>query len=340
MAGADVLTVLDYDFMRRALLAALMVGTVAPLVGVFVVQRRLSLIGDGIGHVALAGVAVGLLTGGSPTWAALVAAVLAAVALELVRASGRTSGDLALAMLFYAGIAAGVVLVSLSPEGSAANLVAYLFGSITTTTASDLALFAGLAVLVVLSVAVLGRTLYAVSDDEEFARASGLPVLAVNLVLSVLVAATVVLSMRVVGLLLISALMVVPVALAQLVARSFAQTVVVASITGVVVSLAGTTLSFYADTPSGGTIVLLAVLGFVVTAAGTLGVGRARAWRHRHRHSTPELHGDHVHHGEHVHGEAGCEHTPVLHRGHVDYVHDGHRHAPRLTRHGVGYDEH
>lgn len=334
-----MLAVLDYDFMRRALLAALMVGTVAPAVGVFVVQRRLSLIGDGIGHVALAGVAVGLLTGGSPTWVALMAAVLAAVALELVRASGRTSGDLALAMLFYSGIAAGVVLVSLSPEGSAANLVAYLFGSITTTTGADLLLFAGLAVLVLASVAVLGRTLYAVSDDEEFARASGLPVLAVNVVLGVLVAATVVLSMRVVGLLLISALMVVPVALAQLVARSFAQTVVLACATGLVASLAGTTISFYADTPSGGTIVLLTVVAFVVTALTSAVLNRVRSALNRRRH-LEEGHGDHVHHGEHVHGEAGCNHPAVLHRGHVDYVHDGHRHAPRLTRHGVGYDEH
>lgn len=335
-----MLALLEYDFMRRALMAALMVGTVAPLVGVFVVQRRLSLIGDGIGHVALAGVAVGLLTGGSPTWVALVAAVLAAVVLELVRASGRTTGDLALAMLFYAGIAAGVVLVSLSPEGSAANLVQYLFGSITTTTSADLALFAGLAVLVVVSVAVLGRAMYAVSDDEEFARASGLPVLAVNLVLSVLVAATVVLSMRVVGLLLISALMVVPVALGQLVARSFAQTVAVACATGVTASVVGTALSFYADTPSGGTIVLLAVAAFALTAAATVGAARVRALQHRRRHGTPDQHGDHVHHGEHVHGEDGCEHPVVVHRDHVDYVHDGHRHAPRLTRHGVGYDEH
>jgi len=334
-----VLALLDYDFMRRALLAALMVGTVAPAVGVFVVQRRLSLIGDGIGHVALAGVAVGLITGSSPTWVALAAAVLAAVALELVRASGRTSGDLALAMLFYAGIAAGVVLVSLSPDGSAANLVAYLFGSITTTTGDDLLLFAGLAVLVLMTVAVLGRTLYAVSDDEEFARASGLPVLAVNVVLSVLVAATVVLSMRVVGLLLISALMVVPVALAQLVARSFAQTVAVACATGLVASLAGTTISFYADTPSGGTIVLLTVVAFVMTAVTSLVLTRVRSALNRRRHHD-DVHGDHVHHGEHVHGEADCDHPAVLHRDHVDYVHDGHRHAPRLTRHGVGYDEH
>ncbi|WP_336923599.1 metal ABC transporter permease [Aquipuribacter sp. SD81] len=336
-----MLSLLDYDFMRRALVAAVLVGGVAPTVGVFVVQRRLSLIGDGIGHVALAGVAVALLTGGSPTWVALVAAVLAAVALELVRATGRTSGDLALAMLFYAGIAAGVVLVSLSPDGSAANLVAYLFGSITTTTTADLALFAGLAAVVAVAVLVLGRTLYAVSDDEEFARASGLPVLAVNVVLAVLVAATVVLSMRVVGLLLISALMVVPVALAQLVARSFAQTVVVAVATGLLASLTGTAVSFYADTPSGGTIVLLAVGAFAVVALVTAGTAAVRARVNRARHGRDGAgHDDHVHHDEHVHGGPGCEHEAVPHRDHVDYLHDGHRHAPRLTHHGVGYDEH
>ncbi len=332
-----MLSLLDYDFMRRALLAALMVGAVAPLVGVFVVQRRLSLIGDGIGHVALAGVAVGLLTGGSPTWVALAAAVLAAVGLELVRATGRTSGDLALAMFFYAGIAGGVVLVALAPEGSAANLVAYLFGSITTTTGADLVLFAGLAVLVVVTVALLGRTLYAVCDDEEFARASGLPVLAVNIVLSVLVAATVVLSMRVVGLLLISALMVVPVALAQLVARSFAQTVVLACCTGLVASLVGTTVSFYADTPSGGTIVLLTVAAFLLTALATLGLRRTRALLRRRRHLSSERHDED---DQQVPGEADGEHPAIPHVDHVDYVHDGRHHAPRFTPHGVGHDEH
>lgn len=331
-----MLAILDYDFMRRALLAALLVGATAPAVGVFVVQRRLSLIGDGIGHVALAGVAVGLLTGGSPTWIALAAAVVAAVGLELVRSSGRTSGDLALAMLFYSGIAGGVVLVSLSSGGTAANLVAYLFGSITTTTTADLGLFAGLAVIIVVAVAALGRTLYAVSDDEEFARAAGLPVLAVNILLSVLVAATVVLSMRVVGLLLISALMVVPVALAQLVARSFAQTLAVACSVGLVASVLGTITSFYADTPSGGTIVLLAVAAFLAIAVGNVVVHRVRAVVRRRRHLRE--HGGK--HETHVHGRSDCEHPAIPHGDHVDYFHDGHRHAPRLTPGGVDYDEH
>ena len=139
---------LSLDFMRQALIAAVLVGIAAPLVGVFLVQRRLSLIGDGMGHVALAGVAVGVLTGQAPVLTALVAAVAAAVAIELIRGRGRTSGDIALAVMFYGGIAAGVVIIAKSPSSSPANLTAYLFGAITTADQRDLWVFAGLALVV------------------------------------------------------------------------------------------------------------------------------------------------------------------------------------------------
>ena len=141
--------ILTYDFMQRALLAALLVGLAAPMVGVFLVQRRLSLIGDGMGHVALAGVAVGVITNRAPVLTALVFAVLAAVGIELVRARGRTSGDVALAVMFYGGIALGVVVFGMSQSGAPSNLDSYLFGAITTTTPTDLVEFARLAVVVV-----------------------------------------------------------------------------------------------------------------------------------------------------------------------------------------------
>ncbi len=135
--------------------------------------------------------------------------------------------------------------------------------------------------------------------------------------------------------------MVVPVALAQLVARSFAQTVLVACVTGLVASALWDHGLLLRRHPVGRARSCCSRwLAFGVTALGTVGLARVRAARHRRRHGTPEQHGDHVHHGEHVHGEDGCEHPVVRHHGHVDYVHDGHRHAPRLTRHGVGYDEH
>jgi zinc transport system permease protein len=260
---------LHYAFMQRALLASVLIGLAAPSVGVYLVQRRLSLIGDGLGHVALAGVAVGVLTSTSPVWTALVAAVAGAVSIELVRTRGRTSGDVALAVLFYGGIAAGVVLISKAPGGTPTNLNAYLFGAITTTSRSDLVVFVVLSAIVLLVTHGLGRYLFAVSNDEEYATASGLPVLPLNLLLAVMTAVTVVVSMRVVGLLLISALMIVPIATAQLVAGSFRATVAIGTLIGVVVAVAGVSTSFYQDTPSGGTIVLFAVGLFALVAAGT-----------------------------------------------------------------------
>jgi zinc transport system permease protein len=270
-----MLDLLHYDFMQRALLASLLVGLTAPTVGIYLVQRRLALIGDGMGHVALTGVAVGLLTGTAPVLTALVAAVLAAVVIELLRAGGRASADVLLAVVFYGGIAGGVVLIGLSDDGSASNLNAYLFGAITTTSPGDLVAFAVLAVVVLLVSVGLAPRLFALSNDEEYARASGMSVTGLNLVLAVLTAATVVISMRVVGLLLISALMIVPNAVSQQVARSFRGSLIVATVVGVVVSVTGTTASYYLETPSGGTIVLLAVGVFGLAALGATAVRAA-----------------------------------------------------------------
>lgn len=261
-----MLEMLQYDFMQRAFLAALLVGLAAPMVGIFLLQRRLALIGDGMGHVALAGVAVGVFTNTEPILTALLMAVGAAVAIELVRARGRTSGDVALAVTFYGGIAFGVVLISRAGGDSPANLDSYLFGAITTTSPQDVRVFAVLAVVIVALTWILRPRLFAVAGDEEFARASGMPVLALNLTLAVLTAVTVVVSMRVIGLLLISALMIVPNAAAQLLTRGFASALRLAVLIGVTCSVGGVLVSYEADTPSGGTIVLLTVAVFLLAA--------------------------------------------------------------------------
>ena len=315
---------LDLDFMRNALLAALLIGLAAPLVGTFLVQRRLSLIGDGLGHVALAGVAVGVLLDRQPILTALLAAVAAGVVVELIRARGRTSGDVALAVIFYGGIAAGVVIINRVDGSQTSNLTGYLFGAITTTSPADLVVFGVLCAVIVTVTVVLRQRLFAVAGDEEYARASGLPVMALNLTLAALTAVTVVVAMRVVGLLLISALMIVPNAAAQQVARSFRSASWWAVLFGVASSVGGVVLSFYADTAAGGTIVLLAIALFLLTAAGAAGVRAVRASRHRVTERHPHEHGP------------GCGHLAVRHGDHVDYLHDGHRHAP----HGGHYDEH
>ena len=259
----------DYAFMQRALVAALLIGLAAPSVGIYLVQRRLSLIGDGLGHVALTGVAIGLVTSTSPVLTALAAAVVGGVVVELIRARGRTNGDLALAIIFYGGIAGGVVIVSQAPPGTSVNLDSYLFGAITTTSSGDVTVFAVLTACVLLALHGFGRHLFVVGGDEEYARASGLPVLRLNLLLAVVTSVTVVVSMRVVGLLLISALMVVPIATAQLLTRSFRGTLLVGTVLGVVAAVGGVAVSYHADTPSGGTIVLLAIAAFALVAAAT-----------------------------------------------------------------------
>ena len=270
------MSMLDYDFMQRALIAALLVGLAAPAVGVFLVQRRLALMGDGIGHVALTGVALGFLLGTAPVLTAVVVATIGAVVIELVRQQGRTSGDVALALMFYGGIAGGVLLISLSEGGSNANLLAYLFGSLTAVSPADLAVITVLSGLLLLTLLLLGREMFAVCHDEEFARVAGLPVRALNVLLAVMAAVTVTVAMRVVGLLLISALMVVPVATAQQLVRGFRATVLLALALGVAASLGGVTGSWYAGTAPGAMIVVVALGGFAVAAVAGAVLRRSR----------------------------------------------------------------
>jgi len=267
---------LTLDFMQRALLAALLVGLAAPAVGVFLVQRRLALMGDGIGHIALTGVALGFLLGTAPVLTAVVVAVIGAVAVELVRQQGRTSGDVALALMFYGGIAGGVLLIGLSDEGSGATLLSYLFGSLTSVSPTDVALISALSGALLLTVLVVGRELFAVCHDEEYATVAGLPVRFLNLLLAVMAAVTVTVAMRVVGLLLVSALMVVPVATAQQLVRGFRMTVLLSLALGVVASVSGVLGSYYADTAPGAMIVMVALLFFVIATVGGLVVRRLR----------------------------------------------------------------
>jgi zinc transport system permease protein len=258
--------VLSLEFMRLALVSAVLVGLVAPAVGVFLVQRRLALMGDGIGHVALTGVALGFLLGTAPVLTAVVVATAGAVVIELVRQHGRTSGDVALALMFYGGIAGGVLLIGLS-DGSNANLLSYLFGSLTAVSPQDVVVIAVLSAALLLALAVFGRQLFAVCHDEEHARVMGLPVRSLNLLLAVMAALTVTVAMRVVGLLLVSALMVVPVATAQQLVRGFRATVVVALTVGVLAAVSGVLGSYYVDTAPGALIVVLALGGFGLAAA-------------------------------------------------------------------------
>ncbi|GAA2640388.1 ABC transporter [Paractinoplanes durhamensis] len=267
--------------MIRALIGALVIGLAAPALGIYLVQRRLSLIGDGIGHVALTGVGVGLLLHHSPVISAVIVSAIGAVGIELIRQRGRTSGDLALALLFYGGIAGGVVLVGLSDDSSNANLMQYLFGSLITTSPQDVVVIAVLGVAVLTAMTVFRPALFAVCNDEEYAKVSGLPVRTLNLLMAVTTAVTVTIAMRTVGLLLVSALMVVPVAAAQQVTRGFRSTMALGMVIGLGAAGAGVAVSAEIDTAPGATTVILALAVFVAIA---LGSGVVRALRRRAHH--------------------------------------------------------
>jgi zinc transport system permease protein len=263
-------------FGQRALVAATVVGAVAPVVGAFLVQRRLSLVGDGIGHLALAGVALGVLVGVSGIWGALIVALLGAAGLEALRVRGRLTGDLSLALIFYLGIATGAVGLSLAGRFNT-SILSVLFGSLFALSWADVGLIALLGALVVAVVLFVYRPLLAVALDEETARAAGLPVDLLNLVLVGLTALLVVGGMRVVGLLLVAALMVIPVAAGSKVAHSFRATMGWAVVVGAAAAWAGLlAAAWHGELVPGGTIVLAAIALFIGFAA----VGRRTAVRH------------------------------------------------------------
>lgn len=257
--------IFQYSFMIRAFLAGMMIAVIAPLIGSFLVIRRFSLIADTLAHVALAGVAIGLLMGTQPMITTVVVTVLAAIAIEKLRRSKDISGEAVLAMFLPGGLALSIVLISLA-HGFNANLFSYLFGSITTVSETDMWQILGLGILTLVTITLLYKKLLYSSFDEESARVAGVPVGRVNTVLVVLTAVTVSLSMRVVGVLLIGALMVIPVVTGMQVGRSFMQSIYYAVGFALAVVVGGLFLAYYLNLPVGGVIVLLALGIFGVVA--------------------------------------------------------------------------
>jgi zinc transport system permease protein len=262
-------SVFTASYIHRAALACGLVGLVAPAVGIFVVQRRLSLLGDGIGHVAFAGAAVGALTGAAPVATAGVAAVGGGLAVEWLRARGRAQSDVALAVIFYGGISAGVLFASLA-RTPASGLVGFLFGSVLTVTGAELVGIGALALVVVGVMSAFRNAFFGVCYDEELARVSGLPVRALNFAIATAAAATIAIAMRVVGVLLIAALMILPVAIAQRLTRSFTAAYLTSLAVGVVVSVAGLGVAVAIDAAPGATIVVTAVVVLLIVVLADL----------------------------------------------------------------------
>lgn len=264
----------ENEVFQLAGIAALATGIAAPLVGTFVVQRRMSMMGDGLGHVAIAGVGVAFAFGVSATWVALAAAVLAALAIEWVRDRKLASGDVALAVVFYTGIALGVALASRS--GRTSVLTQYLFGSLLSVTPSEVLTHTLVCLGISVTVVVLRRPLLATIVDVDSARLAGVPVRLVHNLFAVLTAAIVVTSMKSIGLLLIAALIVLPVAAARLLARSFAGVLRISALIGGASALGGVALARAIDAAPGACVVLCASSVFII-AAVTRGARVSRA---------------------------------------------------------------
>lgn len=262
-----------------SVLAGAAVGAAAPSIGTFVVQKRLSLIGDGIGHVAFAGVAFALWLDVSPLAAALTFAVLGAIGIDAMRRRSPDEADMGLALFFYGSIALGAVVAQLGGSFNA-SLLGILFGQVLTITTGELITILVLAAFMILAVAGTYRGLVAVAIDEEAAIVRGLPVGVLNAGLMILTAITIGVGMRVVGILLIAAMMVLPVGIARNVVRSFKATLVTAAAVGAACAVAGIAVSYALDSAPSGTIVLMAVAAYLVSDAYRLtrrAIARGRA---------------------------------------------------------------
>ena len=275
-----MLEMLEMEFMQRAWLAGLIMATICPLIGSFLVLRRQSLIGDGLGHIAFAGVAGGALWGYSPVISAAVATIIGALAIERVRVRLSESADMVLAIFFYSGMGLAAIFTGLNKEGGL-NLGSVLFGSLMTVSSKDLLIVAALALCTVIFVMLFYRNLQFLTFDEKAAKVAGLPVERLNLLLALLTALTVALSMRIVGLLLVSAMLVIPVACALQTARSFGGTIMQSMTYGILTVLIGLPLSYYANLAPGGTIILTGTALFLFSIVlGKRSVGQGTAPEH------------------------------------------------------------
>lgn len=248
--------ILNYSFMVRGLEAGVIIALIAPLIGVFLVLKRYSLIADTLSHVSLAGVALGLLFGVNPVWTAIVISILASLGIERLRSSRKVLGESALAIFLSGSLALALVLFGLG-KGLGSGIFAYLFGSIVTVTTTDVYTIAILGVVVLVTVFLFFKELIFVSFDEEAGKASGIPVKLINTILIVLSALVISFSIPVIGVLLVSALIVLPVSTALLLRLGFGKTIIASEIVSVFSVVAGVICSFYLNLPSSGVIVLL-----------------------------------------------------------------------------------
>ncbi len=253
-----VLEVLSYGFVQKALIAGIAVGLICSFMGTFLVLRRYSLFGDGIAHVAFGGVSVGLFLGIFPLWTAFIVSIFGGLGLQKLRQSTKISGDAAVAVVLVSGLAIGVILVS-SSGGFSVDLFSFLFGSILLISNEDTIMILAISAGIIATLVVMQKQFLHLTFNEEQAKIAGLPVTLLNYTFVILASVTVVTSMRLVGILLISALIVIPNITAMMFGKGFKKTVGISMSISVISVVSGILLSYYYNVAPSGTIVMIAV---------------------------------------------------------------------------------
>lgn len=254
--------IFQYEFMQKAFIVGILLAVIIPCIGVIVVLKRLSMMGDALSHTSLAGVACGLILGINPVLGATVASVIAAFSIEGIRKRFNKYSELSIAIIMSAGVGLAGVLSGFVKNS--ANFSSFLFGSIVAISKFEMYMVIVISIVVFTSFILLYKELFYTAFDEEAARLAGVPVKAVNFIFTLLIAVTVSISSRTVGALIVSSLMVVPVACAMQIAKSYKQTVIYSVMFAVIFTIAGLFVSYYSSLKPGGTIVLIGIIIFVL----------------------------------------------------------------------------
>ncbi|WP_419956118.1 metal ABC transporter permease [Neobacillus niacini] len=264
--------IFQYEFLQNAFLTGILIGFLAPLLGVFIVVRRLSLIADALSHVTLAGIAASLLlekyfvvlSGLNPLYLGMVFSVGGSLFIEKLRGVYKHYQELAIPIILSGGIGLGVIFISLA-DGFNTDLYSYLFGSVSAVSRTDLWVIFAISIVVIVTVILLYKELFLLSFDEEHAKASGIAAKSIHFIFIIMVALVIAASMRIVGIMLVSSLMTLPVAASIRIAKGFKQTIFLSIIFGEIAVLGGLFSSYYLDLAPGGTIVMIAVVILVFT---------------------------------------------------------------------------
>lgn len=255
--------IFEYSFMRRAFAVGILLAIIVPCIGIIVVLKRLSMIGDALSHSSLAGIAAGLVFNINPVLGALIASLISAFSIEFIRKKIPKFSEMSIAIIMSAGVGLAGVLSGFVKDSAAFN--SFLFGSIVAISDFELYMVLGISIIVVFAFIFLYKELMYIAFDEQCAKLAGIPVRTVNFIFTILTAFTVSIAARTVGALIVSSMMVVPVACSMRYAKSYKQTVLLSILFAVIFTIIGLTLSYYVGLKPGGTIVLSGVI-FLITS--------------------------------------------------------------------------